>query len=113
MSEPITFDYEGTKYTLEFNRQTAVIAETQYGINIYGGGGTGVTINLSQAPDLFYCALLMHHPRVQRGVADGIFALMTDKVELVSELITMLLETVTSLVDDPSEGNAIGWKRSK
>ena len=109
MSEPITFDYEGTKYTLEFNRQTAVIAETQFDINITSDHGFG----LSQAPDLFYCSLLMHHPNIKRNVADGIYDLMGDKVDLIRGLIGLLTDTLRGIVEDPAEGNVIGWKRSK
>ena len=105
----ITFDYEGTTYTLEFNRETAVIAETRFDIRPYGSGD--IEVKLTQAPDLFYCALLMHHPNIKRSVADGIFEIIDNKVELVAALTENLLETVVAIVDSPSEGKAISWKR--
>lgn len=111
MSEPIIFDYQGTTYTLEFNRRTASLAEMQYGINLLDTKGSSFSI--TQSPDLFYCALLMHHPRIRRDVSDGIYDCLADKAELVGALLELLFETVSTVIEEPDEGNAISWKRAK
>lgn len=103
----IKFEYEGTTYTLEFDRDTAQKAERAFGISI-GEIQSGKTYLVH---DLFMAAFMKHHPHIKPSVVDGFFENIKDKTELYQTLAKMYAEAAGSLLDEPEdEGKAIGWK---
>lgn len=108
MAKTITFNFEGTEYTLEFTRASVATLEKQ-GFNINDISDKPLTT----LPALFAGAFLAHHRFVKREVIDRIFGKMTNKKDLVMRLAEMYNETIESLVDEPeeSEGN-LEWGAS-
>lgn len=106
----LSFDYEGTTYTMEFNRRTVEFMERQKGINIVGLI-TGTKIEMTALPEIFRCSLMMHHPKMKESTADGLFALMSDKTELFNALIELIARAVNTTYEEPQEGKAISWSR--
>lgn len=104
--KPITFEWNGTTYTLEFNRNTAKIAETQFDISVDKIRSGCITL----APDMFYCALLMHHPNIKTSVAEQMFECLGDKSTLFARLFAMYQYAVVSIFEEPEQGNVISWK---
>lgn len=108
MAKTITFNFEGTEYTLEFTRASVATLERQ-GFNINDIADKPLTT----LPALFAGAFIAHHRFVKREVIDRIFEKMTNKKDLVMKLAEMYNETIESLVDEPeeSEGN-LEWGAS-
>lgn len=108
MAKTITFNFEGTEYTLEFTRASVATLEKQ-GFNINDISDKPLTT----LPALFAGAFIAHHRFVRREVVDRIFDKMTNKKDLVMRLAEMYNETIESLVDEPeeSEGN-LEWGAS-
>jgi hypothetical protein len=108
MAKTITFNFEGTEYTLEFTRASVATLEKQ-GFNINDISDKPLTT----LPALFTGAFIAHHRFVKREVVDRIFDKMMNKKDLVMRLAEMYNETIESLVDEPeeSEGN-LEWGAS-
>lgn len=108
MSKTITFNFEGTDYTLEYTRATVATLEKQ-GFNISEISEKPLTT----LPALFAGAFLAHHRFVKRDVIDRIYDKMTNKMDLVMRLAEMYNEPIEALVDEPeeSEGN-LTWGTS-
>lgn len=108
MAKTITFNFEGTEYTLEFTRASVATLERQ-GFNINDIADKPLTT----LPALFAGAFIAHHRFVKREVIDRIFEKITNKKDLVMKLAEMYNETIESLVDEPeeSEGN-LEWVAS-
>lgn len=108
MAKTITFNFEGTEYTLEFTRASVATLERQ-GFNINDIADKPLTT----LPALFAGAFIAHHRFVKREVIDRIFEKITNKKDLVMKLAEMYNETIESLVDEPeeSEGN-LDWVAS-
>jgi hypothetical protein len=117
MAKPktISFEYEGEKYTLEFNRETYEKTEK-----------AGVTIsrieNLAEnpydavevIPELWFRAFQMHHPDITRDKADEMYHSMADKggeddLGLIGALTEIFVEPVAILFKEP--GNT-KWSKS-
>lgn len=108
MAKTITFNFEGTDYTLEYTRATVSTLEKQ-GFNISEISEKPLTT----LPALFAGAFLAHHRFVKRDVIDRIYDKMTNKMDLVMRLAEMYNEPIEALVDEPeeSEGN-LTWGTS-
>lgn len=108
MAKTITFNFEGTDYTLEYTRATVATLEKQ-GFNISEISEKPLTT----LPTLFAGAFLAHHRFVKRDVIDRIYDKMTNKMDLVMRLAEMYNEPIEALVDEPeeSEGN-LTWGTS-
>lgn len=108
MAKTITFNFEGTDYTLEYTRATVATLEKQ-GFNISEISEKPLTT----LPALFAGAFLAHHRLVKRDVIDRIYDKMTNKMDLVMRLAEMYNEPIEALVDEPeeSEGN-LTWGTS-
>lgn len=104
--KPITFEYEGTKYTLEFNRNTVRTMENQ-----------GFRVNeledrpMTMLPQLFAGAFQMHHRWLKRDVIDEIYEHMGEKDKLLEKLGELYNAPMEALLSDPEEdkGNVITW----
>lgn len=106
MAKQILFTYEGTDYTLEYNRKSVVELEKR-----------GFVVNkintepLEQLSLLFYGAFLMHHPNTSRAKTDEICEALGNKEELWSSLTEMYAEPVNAFMggeEDDGEGK-VKW----
>lgn len=103
-----SFDWNGTEYTLEFDRKTVVLAED----------ALGLTLNdirepkLSTMEKLFHAALLKHHPKIKPNVVEELYELQDDKQGLFADLLEMYVETVNSLLNETPKGKGITRKKS-
>ena len=103
----ITITYEGKKYELGFNRKTASALEAQ-GFNI-----AELTDKPSvMIPMLFNGAFAMRNTGIKRSLVDEIFENISRKQELLQVLAEDYVETVSSLMEDAPEGNAV-WEVTK
>lgn len=96
----------GVIYTLEFDRKSASIAERTFGFStadLMGG-------KLTYFPQLFQAAFQKHHPKIRPAVVSELFEQAENKMELYEALTAMYAECVSTLVDEPAEGNGIGWE---
>lgn len=105
-AKPICFSYDGTDYTLEFNRSSVRLLESRYDFSIDDLERS----KTSKLPDLFYCSFMWHHPDTKRSRADEIFAKMADKGALLTRLVTLFYKTVNETMGEPSKGEAISWQ---
>lgn len=92
-------------YTLEFDRRSASIAERTFGFSAPDLMGGKVTY----FPQLFQAAFMKHHPKIKPSVVQGLFEDAENKEELYEALTAMFIECVGTLMDEPEEGNGIGW----
>ena len=103
MAKQLTFNYNGKDYTLEFTRATVRMMEAD-----------GFVANdieskpMTVLPDLFRGAFLAHHRFEKRPVIDEIYTHMTNKPLLIEKLAEMYNEPISSLLDEPAEGN-VEW----
>lgn len=104
--KPITFEYEGTKYTLEFNRNTVRSMENQ-GFRVDEMQGRPMTM----LPQLFAGAFQMHHRFLKRDVIEEIYEHMGEKEKLLEKLGELYNAPMEALFADPEEdkGNVITW----
>ena len=93
-------------YTLEFDRKSASIAERTFGFST----ADLIAGKLTYFPQLFQAAFLKHHPKIRPSVVNGLFDEVENKQELFEALTAMYAECVSSLIDEPAEGNGIGWE---
>lgn len=108
MANAVTFTYKNTNYTLDFDRNTAVLLEQQ-GFKVDEVGDKPNTY----IPMLFYYSFAKYHRGIKRNLVDEIFEIMPKKSELIKALIELYLETGNSLFDEPEgdEGN-LTWEQN-
>lgn len=108
MANAVTFTYKSVNYTLDFDRNTAVLLEQQgFKVeNVYEKPNTYI-------PMLFYYAFAKYHRGIKRNLVDEIYEKMPKKQELVKALVELYLETGNSLFDEPEgdEGN-LTWEQN-
>lgn len=108
MSKTITIPYNGTEYTLEFNRESVKLLER-----------AGFDISLirpqpmTMLPMLFEGAFHMHHRRTEKDVIRKMFDKIKGKDELMNALLDLYNEPVKALFDEPEddEGN-VTWGKN-
>ena len=108
MANAVTFTYKNVNYTLDFDRNTAVLLEQQ-GFKVDELGEKPNTY----IPLLFYYAFAKYHKHIKRNLVDEIYEKMPKKQELVKALVELYLETGNSLFDEPEgdEGN-LTWEQN-
>ena len=100
MNKQITFECNGEKYILEYNRDSIQILEQQ-----------GFSINeLTKKPMLmlplaFQGLFYKNHRRAKKAFIDDCFDRFKDKQKLLSTISEMLLEAYESLTDDENNNN--------
>lgn len=108
MANAVTFTYKNVNYTLDFDRNTAVLLEQQgFSVeNVYTKPNTYV-------PMIFYYAFAKYHKHIKRNLVDEIFEKMPKKMELIKALVDLYLETGNTLFDEPTgdEGN-LTWEQN-
>ena len=102
MNKKIEFDYDGTHYTLEYNRSSVALIEKQ---------GFCIQDFMLMLPLAFEGLFYKNHKTVSREVIETIYDKMQNKDGLIKSIAEMLAETYTSLQSEPTkkEGN-IEWK---
>ena len=108
MAKTISFDYKGTKYTLEYTRASVRALENQ-GFKLSDIEDKPMTT----LPTLFAGAFYAHHRFLKQAVIDEIFDNIKDKMGLMTKLGEMYNEPLEALIDDPedNEGN-LNWEAS-
>lgn len=102
----IVFEYEDEEYILELDRRTCEMGERSMGLSI----GDLTAGKLTLLPGLFQVALVKHHPKLKPSKVKELYDSMTDKQGLYEALYVMYAECVDTLLDEPEEGKATGWK---
>lgn len=103
----ITFEYEGEKYTLEFDRESVLASEKMFDISI----NDIQSLKMVAFDGLFRGAFLKHHADIDQDVVEEIMGCFKDKLGLFKHLSNMYGYCWRSLIDDPAdEGNAISWE---
>lgn len=107
MSKKIEFEYEGTKYCLEYNRDAIKIMEKQgFDLNNF------MAQPMSSVDLAFEGAFLKNHRNIRAAKVKEIYDGLGHKRELANELLDMISETYNSLFEDDEEklGKNIEWK---
>lgn len=103
MAKQLTFSYNGKDYTLEYTRASIRQMEAD-GFIAEDIERKPMTI----LPDLFRGAFIAHHRFEKPKVIDEIYHQMGRKAELIERLAEMYNEPISSLLDEPTEGN-VEW----
>jgi hypothetical protein len=99
----ITLNYKEKDYTLEYNRQSVRMMESQ-GFVLEQISEKPVTM----IPMMFQGAFIKNHRGLKRAFIDEIYDEVADKSGLLNALMEMYAETLSSLTDEnETEGNAI------
>lgn len=103
MAKQLTFTVDGKDYTLEYTRSTVRQMESE------GFIATEIeTKPMTVLPALFRGAFLAHHRFVKPDVIEAIYAKLGNKEKLIEALAEMYNEPISSLLDEPQEGN-VEW----
>ncbi len=108
MAKQLTFNYEGTEYTLEYTRRTVSEMESK------GFVADDIdTKPMTVLPQLFAGAFLAHHRWVKNNLIEEIYSKLPHKEELIGKLAEMYNEPIMALVAEPedSKGN-VEWTAS-
>lgn len=100
MAKTLSFTYEGKDYTLEYTRRTVRQMEES--------GFVASDIDkkpMTLLPQLFAGAFLAHHKFEKQMTIDKIYAALPNKDELVGKLAEMYNDPISTLMDEPTEGN--------
>ena len=101
------FEYNGTTYTMEFDRDAVKAAEAAFGFDV-SNVNTPSTTNME---NLFHASLLKHHPNLKPSTVSMLYAPQSDKVGLFQDLVSMYMETVVTLLVDGDEGKAVSRRK--
>lgn len=101
----ITFNYNGTEYIMEYDRDTAIQTEKTYGLSMNDVRDG----KLSAFESLFNGAFIKHHPNIKQTTLDLFWSSMPNKPELFRNLTMMYVNCINTLLEEPEEGNAISW----
>ena len=101
----IELAYEGTTYTMEFDRSTVLETEKAFGLSIRDVQNG----SLSAFDALFRGSFMKHHPKMKPSTMDAIMERMPNKGELYAALVGMYSDSIDSLLSEPEEGKAISW----
>lgn len=103
----IVMKHENKEYILEYSRQSVKTMESQ-----------GFVLDeiskmpMTMIPLLFQGAFIKNHRGLKRAIIDDLYDEVQDKNGLMSALIEMYAETLTTLTDDNTEGN-VTWTVTK
>lgn len=106
MAKQLTFSYNGKDYTLEYTRASVRQMEAD--------GFIAEDIErkpMTVLPALFRGAFIAHHRFEKPKVIDEIYGQMANKAELIERLAEMYNEPISSLLDEPTEGN-VEWSQN-
>ena len=102
----IELEYEGEKYTLEYNIGTVKMLESS-GFNL----NEFLTKPMTNIELAFQGAFVKNHPKVSVATVDAIYKHCGDKAELIAVLKKMIEETYEALFEDEEdESKKVSWK---
>ena len=106
MSKKIEFEYEGTKYCLEYSRDAIKVMERQgFDLNKF------MSQPMTSIDLAFEGAFLKNHRNIKAAKVKDIYKALGNKNELANELLDMISETYNSLFEDEeNSGKNIEWK---
>ena len=108
MATKITFEADGTKYTLEYSKKTVRALESR-GFNMRDVQAKPMTY----LPMLFEGAFALHHPKTSAETIQKIFGRMNNREELFNALVNMFNAPVEGLFEDPDEEkNVVSWTQT-
>lgn len=99
MAKTITVEYEGKAYTLQYTRESIETMEKQ-GFRISELADKPMTV----LPALFEGAFIAHHRFVKKDIVRGMFAMFSNKQDLIQRLAVMYNEPIEAMLDEPEEG---------
>ena len=107
MNTKIELEYEGEKYTLEYDRAGIKMLEAR-GFNI----DEFLNKPMTNTELVFQGAFLKNHPNIKLTTIDEIFKSCPDKAGLMNVLNTMITDSYTSLLSEPEDDNSkkVQWK---
>lgn len=99
----ITLNYDEKDYTLEYNRQSVRMMESQGFVLEHIS-----TKPATMIPLMFQGAFIKNHRGIKRALIDEIYDEVVDKSGLLNALMEMYAESLSTLTDEKEvEGNAI------
>lgn len=104
--EYVEIEYNGSKFRLEFDRDSVRRTETMFDISpqdLFSG-----KVTVMQA--VFQGAFIKNHPNAKTTTINGLWSSITDKTGLYEALVAMYYSTVSELLEEPEEGKAVSWK---
>lgn len=107
MNKQIKFEDNGTKYLLEYNRESIEILERQ-GFNVKEMTEKPMTMLPLAFQGLFY----KNHRNVKKSFVDECYKRFKDKDKLIELMAEMIMETYNSLTSDEDAGDKgnITWE---
>ena len=93
MAKQIIITYEDRDYTLEFNRRSVRNMEAS-------GFKVDTDLPVTMILDLFRGAFQMHHRKITPDQVEKIWDAQRGKDKLLTELIAMYTEVISSLMDE-------------
>lgn len=107
MNKQIKFEDNGTKYILEYNRESIELMERQ------GFSAKEMTEKpMTMLPLAFQGLFYKNHRNVKKSFVDECYKRFTDKNKLIETMAEMIMETYNSLTDDEEVGDKgnIDWE---
>lgn len=104
----IKFEFNGTEYIMEFDRDSALQTEKSFDVSL----NDIRDLKLSTMQSLFHGAFLKHHPNIKQSTVNTFYDAMPNKPELFKNLAFMYSDCVNALLQDPEEGKALSWTAS-
>ena len=105
MNTKINLTYNEVVYTLEYNRMTIKMIESE------GFDLEKFSSQLMTMVDLaFKGAFYKNHRNVSQNVIDEIYNQCDDKEKLISEITNMITECYQSLTEKPKEKGNVKWE---
>ena len=105
-NKKLSFEYEGTRYTLSFNKRTVRLL-SQNGFKtemIQEQPAIGI-------PMLFKGAFLAENHWVKDDVKDKIYNSLVNKSELINKLLEMYIDPINALFDEPEDdAKKVTWE---
>lgn len=104
----ITISYDKKEYALEYSRQSVRTMESQ-----------GFVLDdisskpMIMIPMLFQGAFIKNHRGIKRNLMDEIYEEISDKTGLISALMEMYVETLSTLTDDKEDAGNATWAMVK
>ena len=105
MNTKINLTYKDTTYTLEYNRMTIKMIESE-GFDLEKFSSQLMTmVNLA-----FKGAFYKNHRNISQNLIDEIYDQCDEKEKLISEITTMITECYQSLTEKPKEQGNVKWE---
>ncbi len=103
MNTKINLTYNGHQYTLEYNRMTVKMIESE-GFSL----SSFENQPMSMIGLAFRGAFYKNHRKISQTLVDEIYSQCPDKEKLVEKIVTMISECYNSLTEEPKDdgGNA-------